>query len=257
MKFFLSRNNLLHRNDRPLARKMKTRALKKRRRRQALVGRRKNLQNTRHTATCIDWVAELAPCCTKTKWRHIIPHLPPVTSVKNTRTRREIARVRHESSFISCYKRRRRAVSVPRAPAGSRTRVCVSPREHRNDAGLVDAGLLSHQNRFTWPASDKSSPGTVGYPLFTCLYDSLSRARVPSRPHIHKPSVRLSDIEAGLREVMSLGGLLSKFQDIRDYASEFYEFLCNRHIYFVIVFIIYAIVIINQSIMTIAVWKNM
>lgn len=122
-----------------------------------------NLQNTRHTATCIDWAAELAPCCTKTKWRHIIPHLPPVTLVKNTGTRRKIARVRHESSFISCYQRRRRTCRCRPYTCKACRRVCVSPRcERRNDAGL-----LSLQNRFTWPASDKSSPGTVGYPLFT------------------------------------------------------------------------------------------
>lgn len=132
-----------------------------RKRKQRTSENEENLQNTRHTATCIDWVAELAPCCTKTKWRHIIPHLPPVTSVKNTGTRREIARVRHESSFISCYQRCRStcrgAMHLQKC-----TRVCVSPRKRRNDAGL-----LSLQNRFTWPASDKSSPGTVGYPLFT------------------------------------------------------------------------------------------
>lgn len=131
--------------------------------------------------------AELAPCCTKTKWRHIIPHLPPVTSVKNTGTRREIARVRHESSFISCYKRRRRAVSVS-CTCRPLTRVCVSPRERRNDAGLVDAGLLSHQNRFTWPASDKSSPGHSGIPLIYSLYDSARPLAYP--PYTFRMFVR-------------------------------------------------------------------
>jgi len=95
------------------------------------------------------------------------------------------------------------------------TRVCVSPRERRNDAGL-----LSLQNRFTWPASDKSSPGTVGYPLLI----PFTPPRLPA--FVYLPYV-CQAIEAGLCKTTSRG-LLSwpslKFQNTT-IPSEFYGFV--------------------------------
>jgi len=85
----------------------------------------KAAKHTRHMATRIDWgfagVSSLLHEDQMTAYYSPLtpspspspsPPTPPVTSVKNTGTRREIARVRHESSFISCYRRGRRCVRV-------------------------------------------------------------------------------------------------------------------------------------------------
>lgn len=87
-----------------------------------------NLQNTRHMATCIDWAAELAPCCTKTKWRHIIPHLPPRYVGKEygntTWNRSRAAWIIIHFMLPATYGVRVGAVHLQKC-----TRVCVSPCE--------------------------------------------------------------------------------------------------------------------------------
>jgi len=200
-----------------------------------LVKTRKNLQNTRHTATGIDWAAGVSSLLHEDQMTAYYSPLTPRYVGKeygNTTWNRSRA-----AWIIIHFVLQATSTCCVGAPCTCipRTRVCVSPRERRNDAdaGLVDAGLLSRQNRFTWPASDKSSPGTVGYPLFT----PFTTPRVPTAsPRIHTPSVRLSGHWSGIaRDNVTWKIIIVAILEIPEEGLVHWNFMNISHV-FVIVF---------------------
>lgn len=203
-------------NDRYLARKMKTHAYWRSASGRLCGKTRKNLQNTRHTATCIDWSRGVSSLLHEDQMTAYYSPLTPRyvgkeygnTTWNRSRAAWIIIHFVLQATSTCCV--------GGRAPAG-RARGCAwvhasaattpgwwTPGFYLTRIGLHDRHLISR------------APGTVGYPLFT----PFTTPRLPSRP-LCIPTVCLSGHWSGIardnvtRRII-IAAISSKFQDVRD-----------------------------------------